>query len=179
MAGRSYLKWLSVAVLAAGGLTAFYGAFAQQGGGGGPAPDETLVTGLQYYAVEDIERRLVVQRGIAGSNGIAFESISLAPNTRFRIWILTAATLNVGHVTVTTPAAGRFTIPAITPRPVGSNDTDQDGLADVVEFVLGTSPTNTDTDADGISDAAELANGSNPLDGIASATGLLASLLSS
>ena len=129
--GRPFVRALSVAVVVAAGLTAYYGAFAQQGGGGGAPPAPQLVTGRHYYAIEDVERRIVVRRGIAGSNGIAFESLSLAPGTRFRLWLLTAATLKVGSVTFTTPAAGSFTIPPITPRAVGSHDQDADGLPDI------------------------------------------------
>jgi hypothetical protein len=42
-------------------------------------------------------------------------------------------------------------------------DTDHDGLADLVEIVLGTDPKNPDTDGDGVSDSAEVAQGTDPL----------------
>ena len=42
-------------------------------------------------------------------------------------------------------------------------DTDDDGLSDVVEIALGTSPTNSDSDADGLEDGAEYTLGTDPL----------------
>jgi len=54
-------------------------------------------------------------------------------------------------------------------------DSDEDRLADVVEFVYGTDATKPDTDGDGIPDGAEVEQGSNPLDGQPVATGIIAS----
>lgn len=47
---------------------------------------------------------------------------------------------------------------------VPSLDSDNDGIADTTEGVLGTSPTDTDTDGDTYSDYDEVAAGSDPLD---------------
>ena len=44
------------------------------------------------------------------------------------------------------------------------NDSDGDGLRDIHECVIGTSPILRDTDSDGISDGKEIAQGSDPLD---------------
>jgi hypothetical protein len=54
------------------------------------------------------------------------------------------------------------------------SDFDNDGLADVVEFVYGTQPNTPDTDGDGILDGAEVDQGTNPLDGLPAATGIIA-----
>ncbi|WP_125777988.1 hypothetical protein [Antribacter gilvus] len=45
----------------------------------------------------------------------------------------------------------------------GAEDVDGDGLSNLREQELGTSPTNPDTDGDGASDGAEVAQGTNPL----------------
>ncbi|MDJ0658213.1 MAG: Ig-like domain-containing protein [Crocosphaera sp.] len=58
----------------------------------------------------------------------------------------------------------------------GGLDTDGDGIPDVGERAIGTSPENTDTDNDGISDAAELEQGLDPLGGQGFPTGIIASL---
>lgn len=44
----------------------------------------------------------------------------------------------------------------VTPEPMVEVDTDKDGLTDIREAELGTSPTNTDTDADGLFDFEEV-----------------------
>ena len=46
---------------------------------------------------------------------------------------------------------------------VDMSDSDNDGLIDEDESVLGTNPNNPDTDGDGISDGDEVANGTDPL----------------
>ncbi|MFC0506974.1 hypothetical protein [Micromonospora costi] len=45
----------------------------------------------------------------------------------------------------------------------GAEDVDNDGLTNLQEQDLGTSPTNPDTDGDGVNDGTEVARGSNPL----------------
>ncbi|MGS2613573.1 hypothetical protein ACVCAH_03435 [Micromonospora sp. LZ34] len=45
----------------------------------------------------------------------------------------------------------------------GAEDIDNDGLSNLQEQDLGTSPTNPDTDGDGVNDGTEVARGSNPL----------------
>jgi flagellar hook assembly protein FlgD len=46
-----------------------------------------------------------------------------------------------------------------------NDDTDQDGLANIEEYQLGTNPDNADTDGDGISDGEEIRLGMDPLTG--------------
>ena len=66
------------------------------------------------------------------------------------------------------------------PRLVPVDDTffdfDGDGLADLVEYVVGTNLQNSDTDGDGINDQGELLQGLDPLDGRSFPTGVIASL---
>jgi hypothetical protein len=60
----------------------------------------------------------------------------------------------------TTPATTTPSLP--TTPPAISLDSDNDGLTDVEEELLGTLPTNSDTDGDGYIDGVEVANGYNP-----------------
>ena len=53
-------------------------------------------------------------------------------------------------------------------------DTDQDGLTDFSERVIGTIAASPDTDNDGILDGAEIEQGLNPLDGLGFPTGIIA-----
>ncbi|HVR37146.1 MAG TPA: carbohydrate-binding domain-containing protein [Methylomirabilota bacterium] len=132
------------------------------------------VTGLLYFAVEDLDNNRVVQRGIAGSQGFAFDQLVLAPNTRHRAWILEAATLRIGSATFTTPNAGRsMEAPAFLMLDRTTHDADNDGLPDLGEFILGTDPFNPDTDGDGVSDGEEVRAGSNPLSGLAARIGMI------
>jgi hypothetical protein len=55
-----------------------------------------------------------------------------------------------------------------------STDTDNDGLSDQSEFVIGTNRLQGDTDGDGIDDGAEVQQGTDPLDGLPARTGILA-----
>ncbi|MBI2927015.1 MAG: hypothetical protein HYY24_15075 [Verrucomicrobia bacterium] len=139
-------------------------------------PSGSSITGLLYYAVEDLEGKRVVQRGTAGSQGIAFDQLILAPTTRYRIWILRAENLDVGNVELTTPRAGRrFEVPPITIFERAAHDTDGDGLSDLGEFVMGTDPRDRDSDNDGIPDGAEVRQGLNPVNGRPVRTGIIAS----
>ncbi|MBK8021941.1 MAG: hypothetical protein IPK19_11085 [Chloroflexi bacterium] len=56
-----------------------------------------------------------------------------------------------------------------------SADSDNDGLPDLGEDIVGTNPNSPDTDGDGISDGAEVQQGTNPLDGVPARTGIIAS----
>ncbi len=52
-------------------------------------------------------------------------------------------------------------------------DTDNDGLADLAEFIIGTDPRKKDTDGDGLMDGAEIDQGLNPLDGRRTPVGVI------
>ncbi len=58
----------------------------------------------------------------------------------------------------------------------GAQDSDHDGLPDVVERILGTDPNNPDSDGDGIFDGAEVEGGANPQDSRPAITGIIATL---
>ena len=136
----------------------------------------TRQTGLHYYAIENLDEARVEQRGTAGANGIAHDNLILRPQTRYRDWILQAATLKVGFVDFTSNRNGRFTdIPPIIIRTVDAPDSDGDGLHDIGERIMGTDENNPDSDDDGILDGAEVQQGLDPLDGVPARTGILAS----
>ncbi|MCI0632526.1 MAG: hypothetical protein L0206_01190 [Actinobacteria bacterium] len=137
-----------------------------------------LETGLHYYALENLTRGEIDQRGIAGSQGVAFENLILAPNTRYRAWIVQAATLRMGQVEfVTGPPGQDVTIPEIRLGPGRILDEDGDGLPDLAETILGTDSLSADSDGDGVVDGAEVIQGTDPLDGLAVRTGVIASVL--
>ncbi|MFM1942078.1 MAG: hypothetical protein RI897_1060 [Verrucomicrobiota bacterium] len=132
--------------------------------------------GPHYYALQSLETGQVVQRGTTGSGGVAFEQLILAPNTRYRIWVLQAANLYTGAIDVTSPSIGNsLQLPAILLGTDLSRDTDADGLNDDGEFIMGTNPAQGDTDGDGVLDGLEVQQGSDPLSGLAVRTGIIAS----
>ncbi|MFN0067732.1 MAG: hypothetical protein ACKVYV_08870 [Limisphaerales bacterium] len=133
--------------------------------------------GLHYFLLLDLDSGNIVQRGVAGSQGRAHDNLILAPDRRYREWVLQAATLDVASVEFTTPASGEtFEIPAFVFHPDDSGDTDGDSLDNTGEFILGTGEEDADSDDDGLLDGAETRQGTNPLDGRAVATGVIGSL---
>lgn len=135
------------------------------------------LNGLFYYAVENLQAGRIEQRGTAGASGVSFSNLRLAPNTRYRIWLLQASTLHVGRATLTTPANGRqFQIPPIAMREAASFDDDGDQLSLQAERILGTDPKNPDSDGDGVQDGPEVQQGTNPLDGLPARTGIVATV---
>jgi hypothetical protein len=162
-------------------------------GGGGPGPGAGRVsafavkseglpssyvpqTGPHHFAVVDVETKQVVQRGRAGTLGIAFAQLILQPNKTYDIGILQDATLWEGHVRIQTGASGtRLEIPPIAVEPPSSWDFDGDGLHDVGELIMGTDPRVADSDHDGIDDGTEVKLGLNALGDSQVATGVIAS----
>ena len=134
----------------------------------------TVQTGLHYFAVQNRDTGEVVQRGVAGAKGVAFDRLILPANTNFRAWVLQADTFLVGYSDFTTPRNGRrFTVPPIDLGESLTLDTDGDGLTEDAELVMGTFADNPDSDGDGLLDGAETQQGSNPLDGVPVRTGIL------
>jgi hypothetical protein len=138
--------------------------------------------GPHFYAIENLDRvggdeyhGQGVLRGKTTSLGFAHDSVILAPNTRYREWILQPQTLQVAVAEFVTPASGqRFQLPQFVILPTTSPDQDQDGLHAQAEFILGTDGLRADSDGDGIRDGVEIQQGSNPLDGRPVVTGVIA-----
>lgn len=142
----------------------------------GPEAQE-IQRGLHYFAVENLSNGAIEQRGEAGANGIAFDSLILAPNTAYRIWILQAATLDLGSVEMTSPGNGRrFQVPEIVIGSPGFGDSDGDELSDDAERIIGSNPNNSDTDGDGIPDGSEVRQGLNALGQRIARTGIIGSV---
>ncbi|MDH3308235.1 MAG: Ig-like domain-containing protein, partial [Acidimicrobiia bacterium] len=103
---------------------------------------------------------------------------NLAPDEPFFFAEYDALSNGYGEVSSVTGSNGQVTrLPRLILDDASAlADTDGDGLADDVEFVIGTDPGDSDTDDDGILDGAEVAQGLNPLDGLAVQTGILATV---
>jgi membrane-associated phospholipid phosphatase/methionine-rich copper-binding protein CopC len=87
-------------------------------------------------------------------------------------------TNSYGVVTPNLDPSATYRLPRFTLVAVDNNfaDSDKDGMADVVEFVYGTSANKTDTDGDGINDFAAIKQGLDPLGGRGFPTGIISSL---
>ncbi|MCZ6672007.1 MAG: hypothetical protein O7C75_03615 [Verrucomicrobia bacterium] len=116
-------------------------------------------------------------RGRLSVNG-TLDGVIFAPDEYYMIAYLDPVTLNMGAATFFSSSAGIITsVPSAPLAPeTADGDSDNDGLSNVVEKIVGTDASNSDTDADGVSDGAELQNGSNPLDGIPVAAGVVAAV---
>lgn len=135
-----------------------------------------LSTGTHHYAIVNLATN-AIQRGLAGNNGIAFENdLVLAPNTHYRIFVLSADTLKEGFTDLITPSPGEsFVIPPIYMAYNYGYDYDDDLLGVAGEFVMNTDPLEADSDGDGVLDGAEVQQGTNPLDNVIVQTGIIAS----
>ena len=137
--------------------------------------DEVL-TGLTHYMAVNLDTGQV-QRGEAGSNGIAFEQdIILAPRSRYRIFLLHAETLYEDYMDVVTPNSGEnLELPPFYVYENLGYDLDGDGLGALGEEIMGTDPAKADSDGDGMLDGAEVQAGGNPLSGVIVKTGIIGS----
>ncbi len=140
-------------------------------------PVQQSQEGLHYWAAEHLDAATPAQRGTANGNGNIFNNLLLAPNARYRFWVLRAEDLFVGNVVASTGRAGsRLTIPGIAIGPTNLYDTDGDRLPDLAEYIVGTDPSDRDSDDDGIEDGAEVVNGTDPVGGLNVRTGVIASI---
>ncbi len=135
-----------------------------------------LSTGLHYFALQDQATGKIIQRGQAGSAGVAHNRLILGLNHPYRNYIIKASTLEVGWSDFISGNNGdNLMLPDIILRADTSPDTDGDGLHDLAELIMGTNKENPDTDGDGVSDGAEVKAGSDPSSGLAVATGVIGS----
>ncbi len=151
------------------------------------APFFMTVLGLPqnaYYAIQ-LDDQIV--RGRVGEDGQI--NAFLPANQDYTLSIYSPQGNVYGEATGRTSASGQPTelspifLGATEPSAVvGSDenaqfiDLDDDGLVDLVEFVIGTSATNADTDGDGLSDKFEIENDLDPLGGFPTTTGVLDSI---
>lgn len=114
-------------------------------------------------------------RGRLSPNG-RFENLALPPDTLHAVGYLDPETGRVAGALFLSRGVGEFTeIPSAPFEADAGVDSDGDGLSDLAERILGTSPLHPDSDGDGLSDRDELLSGGNPLDGIAPQLGPIAS----
>ncbi len=130
-----------------------------------------------FFAVLNLDRDEIEVRGYS-QGGVALEqSIFLAADTRYRLYVLQPRTQWTGYIDFVTPqSGGSASVGNIRIGPLFGVDSDGDGLLNHSEFILGTLPSQSDSDGDGISDFAELQHGLDPLGGRAFPTGVIASL---
>ncbi|MBI3416751.1 MAG: Ig-like domain-containing protein [Verrucomicrobia bacterium] len=124
-----------------------------------------------YYVMEIQGREI---RGRTSSQGQI--DLILAADADYTLSVYDPVSGLIGIVHGRTSPNGvptKIPLPQFIP-PDNSTDTDNDGLPDVVERVIGTDPTNPDTDGDGILDGAAVAQGIDPLGGKGLPTGIIA-----
>ncbi len=127
-------------------------------------PDPSPQVGLHYFALLNLDTGKVEQRGKADSNGQAFHNLILAPNTHYRQFILQARTMMLGSSDFTTPDPGlTLNLPAVLLHEDHSADSDKDGLPDLPELILGTSPDAVDSDGDGVPDGRQFVPDQYPI----------------
>jgi len=123
-----------------------------------------------YYSIELGGNTL---RGITSAQGTI--QTRLGPDLDYVLTMFEPVGNTYGDARGRTAANGQVThLRMVKLIPAGTlPDQDGDGLADVVEAVVGTDPAKADTDGDRILDGAEVRQGSNPLDGLPAATGVI------
>jgi RHS repeat-associated protein len=160
-------------VIANGGLvlSASGGLFGRRGG-------DTLVpqTGKHFWAIENLDNGFVI-RGSTDVLAKLLDQVVLPADTRFRLSALQLSTLRQGSIDFSTPGNGAtITLPTLTLERKVLADSDNEGLDDGAEFIVGTAVAQRDTDKDGINDLAELRQGLDPFNGRAFPTGIISSL---
>ena len=158
-----FSKWLCLTMLS---LFCFSGLCAQR--------VSVSDDGLFYYIIVETETSRVTAQAQMDIGGI--ESIILPPETHFNIYALFSANLGVAISEFTTPRNGlNGTIPKLYYYDLEDFDSDNDGLSDLREFIVGTNLFNPDTDGDGVRDGPEVEQGLNALDGFIVETGFVGS----
>jgi membrane-associated phospholipid phosphatase len=111
------------------------------------------------------------------SNPMGAFNVVLTPNTDYTLTAYQASTNKSAiYHGRSSPSGAVTSVGVVILDQFGGPDADGDGLPDVGERAIGTSPSKRDTDGDGVSDDAEIAQGLDPLDGRAFATGVVANV---
>lgn len=131
-----------------------------------------------FFALVREDDGTVVQRGRTSPAG-ALPNLILTPDTDFLLRVFYPSTRAVAETSFNSgPTGSQSTLlyPGLPATRGGSVDTDDDGLSNLAELVIGTSAALADTDGDLIADGMEIAQGTDPLSGLAASTGILASV---
>ena len=144
----------------------------------GPSSGSIFATTLPstpvYYAV--VSGRNVLLRGHTGFNG-RYEITLGASVNGVQIIFFNPANWTAGYSGLLKLNPGNsVTLPDYFLKAdlIAANDTDEDGLPDTAEFVLGTDLLSPDSDGDGVKDGPEVQQGTDPLDGRPARTGIIA-----
>ena len=130
-----------------------------------------------YFSIKNLDNDFT-QRGQFTSFAQFFETIFLAPDTPYEISFVNRDTLAYGSFTFSSPSAGGLSIafPEIILEKRTVPDSDEDGLIDIAEQVIGTRADLADSDEDGVIDSAEVLQGLDPLDDRGFPNGIIAGL---
>lgn len=153
-------------------MEGFFGAYASR------SELEESADNLSYVLIEfrDPSGRVNSERTRTDTQG-RLANLRLPADTIVVVHWLHSRTLQTAATCFISGAPGsRVAIPnTIWTDNADSTDTDQDGLPDPAERIVGTSAANPDTDGDGQKDGAEILAGTNPLDNFFPSPGIVAS----
>ncbi len=128
---------------------------------------------VTYYSLTNLSTGFVI-RGTTTAEGTA-NNIILGASQRYRGVYYNPIRKTIGAVDFTTaPNGARTDIPIVFLAESTAGDSDDDGIPDDGEGVIGTNPLSGDSDGDGVKDGAELDQGTDPLDGRQARTGIIA-----
>lgn len=131
-----------------------------------------------FFVVLREDNGQVVQRGRTSESG-ALPNLILTPATNFVVRFFYPSTFGVAETSFNSgPTGSQSTLlyPGISAGSGMTEDRDGDGLSDLAESVIGTNPVIVDTDSDNIPDGMEIRQGTDPASGLASGTGVVASV---
>jgi hypothetical protein len=143
------------------------------------SPARGFAAGPLHFVLRDLETGFVTRGQLTAAG--RFSGVFLRPGTFYSVAYAEPETLQFGATVFRSSAAGETTvIPTAPLLASGSSaagspllDADEDGLADLLEEILGTNPRDADTDGDGASDGEEVRLGMDPLDGVGLRTGVV------
>lgn len=131
-----------------------------------------------FFVVLREDNGQVVQRGRTSESG-ALPNLILTPANNFVVRFFYPSTFGVAETSFNSgPTGSQSTLlyPGISAGSGMTEDRDGDGLSDLAESVIGTNPVIADTDSDNIPDGMEIRQGTDPASGLASGTGVVASV---
>lgn len=141
-----------------------------------PSLAEKAAQGPYFSWIEDLELDFDARTYVASADANVPDQI-LAPERRYRRWIYTPTDGRRGSIEfVSSPIGTSMTLPQPAMRAGNSPDSDQDGLDDEAEAIVGTNPSLGDTDGDGVTDFVEIQQGRDPLSQLGLPVGLISNL---